>query len=101
MKRYVLALSLLVASSNAYADSITIGCQLLSKYSDSDVGTLLNHARSVINEQEIGKIYYKYVTLKNACQTNANASRVVPVSAGLRNWLAQNGIDVNRLGKQL
>ncbi len=101
MKRCVLALGLLVVTSNAYADSITIGCPLLSKYSDSDVSTLLNHAKSVINEQEVAKIYYKYITLKNACQTDANAFRVVPVPASLRNWLAQNGIDVNRLGKQL
>jgi len=101
MKRAALALVAMLISSTAYADSILIGCPLINKYSASDVSMLLTHARSVISEQEIGKIYQRYVALKNACQTDANASRVVPVSTGLRSWLAQNGIDVNKLGKQL
>jgi hypothetical protein len=70
-------------------------------YSESDVNMLLTQARSVVGEQEIGRIYSRYVALKNACQTNSSASGVVPVSATLRNWLAQNGVNISRLGKQL
>ena len=96
----LVALTMLV-SSTAYADNIVIGCPLIKMYSDSDVSMLLTRARSIISEQEINQIYSRYVTLKNACQTNSNASRIVPVSATLRNWLAQNGVSISRLGKQL
>jgi hypothetical protein len=101
MKRLAILLTAMLISSAAYADNIVIGCSLISRYSESDVNMLLGQARSILSEREVGGIYYRYVSLKNACQTNANASRVVPVSSVLRNWLAQNGIDVNKLGKQL
>src|SRR5208282_3905573 len=101
MKLHTLVVAAMLVSSTAYADNIVIGCPLIKMYSESDVNMLLTQARSVISEREIGQIYSRYVVLKNACQTNSNASRVVPVSATLRNWLAQNGVDISRLGKQL
>ena len=101
MKLPALVVTAMLVSSTAYADNIVIGCPLVKMYSDSDVSMLLTRARSIISEQEISQIYSRYVVLKNACQTNSNASRVVPVSATLRNWLAQNGVNINRLGKQL
>jgi hypothetical protein len=101
MKLPALVVLTMLVSSTAYADTIVIGCPLIKMYSDSDVSMLLARARSIISEQEINQIYSRYVVLKNACQTNSNASRVVPVSATLRNWLAQNGVNVSRLGKQL
>jgi hypothetical protein len=101
MKRYALAVLALLATSSAHAENLVIGCPLLAKYSDSDVSYLLQHARSVLSEQEVGRIYAKYVSLKGACQTDAHASRVVPVSATLRSWLAQNGVDLARIGRAL
>jgi hypothetical protein len=101
MKLPTLVIATMLASSTAYADSIVIGCPLIKMYSESDVSMLLTKARSVISEQEINQIYSRYVVLKNACQTNSSASRAVPVSAILRNWLAQNGVNISRLGKQL
>jgi hypothetical protein len=101
MKLPTLVIATMLVASTARADSIVIGCPLLSMYNDSDVSMLLSKARSIISEREINQIYSRYVVLKNACQTNSNASRVVPVSATLRNWLAQNGVNISRLGKQL
>lgn len=99
MNRAALVLVAMLLSSSAYAENIVIGCPLLSKYSDSDVNMLLSQARSILSEQEVGHIYYRYVSLKTACQTNARASRTVAVSGALRTWLAEKGIDVARLGK--
>ncbi|MGA8170918.1 MAG: hypothetical protein WB816_08825 [Methylocystis sp.] len=101
MKLPTMVIVTMLASSTAYADNIVIGCPLTKLYSEADVNMLLTKARSIISEQEIAQIYNRYVVLKNACQTNSNASRVVPVSATLRNWLAQNGVNISRLGRQL
>lgn len=94
MKLPCLAIAAALIASPVYAESIVVGCPLVKHYSESQVNSLLSQARAVISEQEVGRIYYKYVALKNACQTNGAASRVVPVSATLRNWLAQNGVDI-------
>jgi hypothetical protein len=62
---------------------------------------LLTKARSVIGDHEVSQIYGRYIVLRNACQTNSNASSVVPVSTTLRNWLAQNGVNISRFGRPL
>ncbi|HMK90371.1 MAG TPA: hypothetical protein VK446_12160 [Methylocystis sp.] len=99
MKRSVLTLAAALVTSTAGAETITIGCPVVHRYSEAEVNVLLSQARSVLNDQEIGHIYGRYVALKTACQTNANASRTVTISGGLRSWLAQRGIDVTRLAK--
>jgi len=101
MKRTALALFFLIISSVAHADNIVVGCPLLEKYSDSDVRTLLSEVRSVLSDKEVGMIWSRYLSLRSACETNSNASRVLPVSEKLRNWLAQYGVDVRQLGRRL
>ena len=96
MKLPALVIASMLISSTAYANNVVIGCQLMNMYSESDVNMLLAKARSVIGDHEVNQIYGRYVGLKNACQTNSNASSVVPVSATLRNWLAQNGVNISR-----
>jgi hypothetical protein len=91
----------MLISSTAYADNIVIGCPLINMYGESDVNILLSKARSVIGDREAGQIYGRYIVLKSACQTNSNASSVLPVSAILRTWLSQNGVDIGRFGKPL
>ena len=75
MKLPALVIASMLISSTAYADAIVIGCPLIKMYSESDVGMLLTKARSIISEQEVNQIYSRYVVLKNACQTNSNASQ--------------------------
>jgi hypothetical protein len=104
MKRTALALFfllILLISSAAHADNIVVGCPLLEKYSDSDVRMLLSEVRSVLSDKEVGTIWSRYLSLRSACETNSNASRVLPVSERLRNWLAQYGVDVRQLGRRL
>ena len=101
MKRTAFALFFLLISSAASADNIVVGCPLLNKYSDTEVRTLLGEVRSVLSDKEVGTIYSRYLSLRSACQTDAKASRVLPVSEKLRNWLAQYGVDVRQLGRAL
>jgi hypothetical protein len=96
MKRFALAIIAAGISIPAHAENVVVGCPLVRQYSDSQVHYLLNQVRPVVSEQEIGKIYYKYVNLKNACQVNDNAVQVVAVSPSLRSWLAQNGVDIKK-----
>jgi hypothetical protein len=96
MKIPALVVASMLISSTAYANNIVVGCQLMNRYSESDVNMLLAKARSVISEHEVNQIYGRYIGLRNACQTNSNASSVVPVSANLRNWLAENGVNIGR-----
>jgi hypothetical protein len=99
MKRIAFALAALLISSTAHAENVVIGCPLLSKYSESDVQTLINYARSAVSERELVKIYSQYLSLRNACHTNTGASRTVAVSDTLRNWLAQNGISLREFSR--
>jgi len=94
MKLHALAVTTALIASPACADSLKISCPLVQQYSEGQVNYLLNQARSVVGDQEVGKIYHKYVGLKNECLVNGNAFRIVPVTAALREWLAQNGVDV-------
>ena len=96
MKIPALVVASILVSSTAYANNVVVGCQLMNRYSESDVSMLLAKARSVISDHEVNQIYGRYVVLKNACQTNSNASSIVPVSANLRNWLAENGVNIGR-----
>jgi len=99
MKLYALAFVIALVSSSASADSLKISCPLVRQYSEAQVNMLLSQARAVVGDQEVGKIYYKYVGLKNECLVNSNAFRVVPVTAALKNWLAQNGVDMKAAGR--
>lgn len=96
MKLSALAITAAVISSPAYAENIVIGCPLIRQYSEAQVNLLLSQVRSVLGEQEIGMIYNKYVSLKNACKVNDNAVRIVSVSPTLHTLLAQNGVNIKK-----
>jgi hypothetical protein len=100
MKLSSLALATALIVSPAYAENIVIGCPLLQKYSEGQVNLLFSQAVAVVGQQEVGKIYNRYVALKRACQTDGAASRVVPISAALRNWLTGNGVDIKKLASR-
>jgi hypothetical protein len=101
MKLPALAMAAALFAFPASAENIMIACPLVQQYSEDQVSYLLNQARSVISEQEVGKIYHRYLSLKNACHANAKAYQVVFVSPTLRSWLAQNGVDMSKIGRQL
>jgi hypothetical protein len=100
MKRHaILFAAATLISSAASADTLKISCPLVRQYNETQVNFLLSQARSAIGEQEVGKIYTKYVGLKSECLVNNNAFRTVPVTAALRNWLNQNGVNISAAGK--
>lgn len=101
MRLPALAIAAALLSTPVHAENLAIGCPLLAQYSDSQVHYLLGEARSIIGEQETSRIYSKYVSLKSACQVDQRAVRVVSVSPTLRNWLAQNGVDIRSFGRLL
>lgn len=85
----------------AHAEKVTIGCPLVTQYSEGQVHYLLNEVRSVVGEQEAGRIYGHYISLRSACRVNDNAVRTVTVSPTLRTWLAQNGVDLRQFARQM
>lgn len=101
MRFPALAIAATIISSPVHAENVTIGCPLVAQYSEDQVHSLLSEVRSVVGEQEAGRIYAKYVSLKSACRADYNAVRVVTVSPTLRNWLAQNGVDIKKFARQL
>lgn len=101
MKIPALAALATCLSLPAYAEKVTIGCPLVAQYSENEVHYLIQEARSAVGEQEAGRIYAHYVDLRSACRVNGNAVRTVTVSPTLRDWLAQNGVDIRRFARQL
>lgn len=101
MKIPALAALATCLSLPAYAEKVTIGCPLVSQYSENEVHYLIQEARSAVGEQEAGRIYSHYVDLRSACRVNGNAVRTVTVSPTLRDWLAQNGVDIRRFARRL
>ncbi|PWB84223.1 MAG: hypothetical protein C3F11_02585 [Methylocystaceae bacterium] len=99
MRRPALAIAAALLSSSVHAETVAIGCPLVAQYSEDQVRYLLNEVRSVVGEQEAGRIYSKYVGLKSACRADYNAVRVVSVSPTLRDWLAQNGVDIKKFAR--
>jgi hypothetical protein len=95
------AVATLLSSFPAHAEKVAIGCPLIEQYSEDQVHYLLSEARSVIGEQETGRIYGHYLGLRNACRVNGNAVRVVTVSPTLRAWLAQNGVDISLYARRM
>jgi LPS O-antigen subunit length determinant protein (WzzB/FepE family) len=100
MKPFAFALSLALLASPAWAESVVIRCPLIHQYSDLQVNLLFNQATSAIGEQEAGRIYSKYLSLRSECSANANASRTVSVSDKLKNWLNQSGVDIRRFASR-
>jgi hypothetical protein len=101
MKLPALAVLATLVSLPAHAERVTIGCPLVTQYSESEINYLLQEVRSVVGEQEAGRIYAHYLDLRNACRVDGNAVRTVTVSPTLRDWLAQNGVDIRRYSRRL
>jgi hypothetical protein len=101
MKLPALAVLATCLSLPAYAEKVTIGCPLVTQYSENEVNYLIGEARSAVGEQEAGRIYAHYLDLRSACRVNDGAVRTVTVSPTLRDWLAQNGVDIRRFARRL
>lgn len=101
MKLFSLTVAAVVLfSPSALAESVTVRCPLLRQVSEMQVNFLVHRASAAIGEQEAARIYAKYESLKAECAVNAEASRILPVSDKLKDWLNRNGVDLYRIASR-
>ena len=81
-------------STPIYAQKLLIGCVLVKQHSGTEVKMLLDQARSAVGDQEANALHAKYVGLRNECQSNEKASRVIHISAAMNRLLAEYGVNV-------
>lgn len=81
-------------STPIFAQKLLIGCVLVKQHSGYEVKMLLDQVRSTVGDQEANSLHAKYVGLKNDCQSNEKASRVVHISAAMNRLLDEYGVNV-------
>jgi hypothetical protein len=83
-----------IGSSPAYAQKLLIGCVLVKQHSGSEVKMLLDQVRATVGDREANSLHAQYVDLKNNCQSNLKASKVVHISAAMNRLLDEYGVNV-------
>ncbi len=75
-------LTLIFATTSvAQAETRTFDCSFVSRYSSGEVLAALSFARRAVGVAEAGSLYNSYASLKNECQANPKATRVVNIPA--------------------
>jgi hypothetical protein len=100
MKRLVFLTAFVLVTSPVFAESVTVRCPLVRQFSELQVNILLNQASSVVGEQDAQRIHAKYVSLKNECSMNGDASRTISISGRLKDWLKENGVDLYKIASR-
>ena len=72
----------------ANADTKVFGCNIVERYTPSQVHMALAHARAFVDAGEVNSLYGQYVSLKNECRSNPGARRVVHISARMGQLIA-------------
>lgn len=85
-----------LSASPASAQDLRIGCSLVRQYGGSEVSLMIEQVRSSVGENEANVLQAKYVGLKNDCNSNQNAFRVVRLSPAMNRLLNEYGVDVRR-----
>lgn len=70
------------------ADTKVFGCNIVERYSQSQVHMALEHARAFVDAGEANSLYGQYISLKNECRSNPGARRVVHISARMGQLMA-------------
>lgn len=88
--RQAAATAIVVASGviPARADTKVFGCNIVERYSQSQVHMALSHARAFVDAGEINNLYGQYLSLRNECRSNPGARRIVHVSARMGQLIA-------------
>ncbi|WP_292530202.1 hypothetical protein [Methylocystis sp.] len=81
--------------SAAFAQDLRIGCSLVHQYGGAEVSVVIEQVRSSVGESEANALHAKYIGLKNDCNSNQNASRVVRLSPAMHRLLAEYGVNVH------
>jgi hypothetical protein len=88
----VLALALTYATTivAAHAETRTFGCSFVTRYSHGEVIAAISFARHAVGSGEASNLYNYYASLKNECQSNPTAKRVVNLSPAVVALIAGN-----------
>jgi hypothetical protein len=77
---FVLALAFVTNIASAHAETRTFGCSFVNRYSPGEASAALSYARQAVGSAQASSLYSAYVGLKNECQSNPAAKRVVNLS---------------------
>ncbi len=88
------------ALAPASAQDLRIGCSLVQQYGGAEVSVMLGHVRATVGESEANALQAKYVGLKNDCNSDQNAFRVVRLSPAMQKLLSEYGVSVRRFAQR-
>jgi hypothetical protein len=84
------ALAFVTTIAAAHAETRTFGCSFVNRYSSSEALAALSYARQAVGSSQASSLYSAYVGLKNECQSNPAAKRVVNLSPAVVGLIAGN-----------
>lgn len=85
-----LALTFATTITAAHAEKRTFNCSFVNSHSQSEAYTALSYARLTVGSAQASSLYSAYLSLKNECQTNPAAKRVVNLSPDVVALIAAN-----------
>lgn len=85
-----LALAFATTIAVAHAEKRTFNCNFATRHSQSEAYTALSYARLTVGSAQASSLYSAYVSLKNECQSNPAAKRVVNLSPDIVALIADN-----------
>lgn len=91
-----LLMGLALSSTQTHAQDLRVGCTLVRHYGGAEVRIMLERVRSSVGDGEANALHAKYISLKNDCSADQNASRVIHISAAMHRLLDEYGVNVRR-----
>jgi hypothetical protein len=89
----VMLMGVALLSRPTYAQDLRVGCALVQHFGGAEVKMLLEHVRPTVGDGEANTLYTKYVGLRNDCQSNQRAFRVVHLSPAMHRLLDDYGVN--------
>ncbi len=80
--------------SSVYANSLSINCPTIKKFSEFEVNYMVRQLNEVIGSKEADRLYSRYIALKSECSINPNLTFKLALSQKLKDWLRQNDVQL-------
>lgn len=74
------------------ANSLSINCPMIKKFSEFEVNYMVRQLNEVIGAKEADRLYSRYIAFKSECSINPNLTLKLALSQNLKEWLAQNDV---------
>jgi hypothetical protein len=87
---FTLASAFVTSIAVAQAEKRTFDCNFANRHSQSEASAALSYARLTVGSAQASSLYSAYVSLKNECQSNPAAKRVVNLSPDVVALIAAN-----------